>query len=217
MGTAARTAGAIILLATVSSAAYADSPLTSTPFHEAYMDLPVINRHVGSVMNRDIYGILRSEEYPIHVKAALINAMGWDFGGQSNAALFMFYFMEDTGLDAVVPEDMTGEELLLLAYMVSMDDYFTMSPIETDGEGVLGMSGADLARLAAERVPEDFTVRLISALILSQEAMGHDWGKVFELCDSVMREDLDRNMRGDAIGIIMDYISLYYDYSRGIQ
>lgn len=217
MGTAARTTCAVILFAMFASAAYADSPLTSTPFHEAYMDVPVINRNVGSVMNRDIYDILRSEEYPIDVKAALVNAMGWNFGGQSNAAVYMFYFMEDTGLDAVMPEDMTGEELLLLAYMVSMDDYFTMSPMDTYGEGVLGMSGVELAILAAERLPEDFTVRMISALVLAQEAMGHDWGQVFELCDSVLREDLDRNMRREAINIIMDYIGLYYEYSRSMN
>lgn len=207
-----RTAWIQLSLALLTSAVYADSPLTSTDFYHAYLDVPVVAAYVESTMNEEIFNVLHSNEYELDVKVAVINAMGWTFEGQENAAVYMYFYIDASGLDAVAPDDMSGEELLCLAYMVSMDDYFSMSPISPGGSGVFGMSGVELAEVAADRVPDDFTVRLISALILAQEAMDSDWGKVYEVVDFVMEEALVRNMRKAAIDNIMDYIGLYYDY-----
>jgi len=197
---------------TLVTGAFADSPLTSTDFYHAYLDVPVVASYVESEMNEDIFNILHSDEYEVDVKVAIINAMGWTFEGQDNAAVYMYFYIDASGLDAVASDDMSGEELLCLAYMVSMDDYFSMSPIEPGGSGVFGMSGVELAEAAAERTPDDFTVRLISALILSQKAMDSDWGKIYEVVDFVMKEALVRNMRDEAIDNIMDYIGLYSGY-----
>ena len=199
-------------LAILASVAFADSPLTSTDFYQAYLDVPVVADHVEAEMNEDIFNILHSDEYEVDVKVAIINAMGWTFEGQDNAAVYMYFYIDTSGLDVVAPDDMSGEELLCLAYMVSMDDYFSMSPISPGGSGVFGMSGVELAEAAAERTPDDFTVRLISALILSQKAMDSDWGKIYEVVDFVMKEALVRNMRDEAIDIILDYIGLYSGY-----
>lgn len=207
-----RTVWIPLCLALLTSAVYADSPLTSTDFYHAYIDVPVVATYVESEMNEDIFDILQSDEYELDVKVAVINAMGWTFEGQDNAAVYMYCYFNDSGQDVVAPDDMSGEELLLLAYMVSMDDYFNMRPIEAGAPGVLGMSGIELAEAAAERVPDDFTVRFISALILSQDAMHNDWGEVFGIVDFVMKEALVRNMREEAIDNIMDYIGLYYGY-----
>ncbi|RKZ02994.1 hypothetical protein DRQ25_18135 [Candidatus Fermentibacteria bacterium] len=201
-----------IALMTLVTGTFADSPLTSTDFYQAYLDVPVVADHVEAEMNEDIFNILHSDEYEVDVKVAIINAMGWTFEGQDNAAVYMYFYIDTSGLDVVAPDDMSGEELLCLAYMVSMDDYFSMSPISPGGSGVFGMSGVELAEAAAERTPDDFTVRLISALILSQKIMDHDWGKVFEVVDFVMKEALDHNMRDEAIDIILDYIGLYSGY-----
>jgi hypothetical protein len=207
-----RTVWIPLSLALLTSAVYADSPLTSTDFYQAYLDVPVVAASVESKMNEDIFNVLHSDEYEVDVKVAIINAMGWTFEGQDNAAVYMYFYMDVSGLDAVAPDDMSGEELLCLAYMVSMDDYFSMSPISPSGSGVFGMSGVELAGAAAERTPDDFTVRLISALIISQKAMDHDWGKVYEVVDFVMEEALVRNMREEAVDIILDYIGLYSGY-----
>ena len=200
---------AVLIMSTIASA---DSPLTSTPFHEAYTELPEVAGAVEAGMSREIYDLLMSDQYPLDVKMAVINAMGWTFEGQDNAARFMEYYMADHEKVVVYEDYMSGEELALLAYMVSMDDYFSMGPIEPGAEGVLGMTGVDLAHAAAARAPEDFTVRMISALILAQEAMDYDWGYVFEVVDFVMKEAQERNMREEAIDIIMDYIGLYSEY-----
>ncbi len=202
----------VLSLSLLVPAAYSDSPLTSTDFYQAYMDVPVVARYVESEMNEDIFNILHSDEYMVDVKVAIINAMGWTFEGQDNAAVYMYFYFDVSGLDVVAPDDMSGEELLCLAYMVSMDDYFSMNAITKGGAGVLGMSGPELAIAAAERVPDDFTVRLISALILSQDAFDYDWGEVFSIVDFVMKEDLVHNMREEAIDIILDYIGLYSGY-----
>jgi len=203
-----------LIIAVLTSVAYADSPLTSTDFYEAYLDVPVVAENVQSRMNEEIYDILQSDEYEIDVKVAVINAMGWNFSGQNNASTYMEFYQAEAGpeISEISLDYMSGEELLLLAYMVSMDDYFSMSPIEEKGAGVLGMTGVELAQAAAERVPDDFTVRLISALILSQDAMHNDWSEVFGIVDFVMKEALIRSMREEAIDNIMDYVGLYYGY-----
>ncbi len=207
-----RTVWIPLSLALLTSAVYADSPLTSTDFYQAYLDVPVVAAYVESEMNEEIFNVLHSNEYELDVKVAVINAMGWTFEGQENAAVYMYFYFNASGLAVVAPDDMTGEELLCLAYMVSMDDYFNMSPIEPGGAGVLGMSGIELAGAAAERTPDDFTVRFISALILSQDAMHNDWSEVFGIVDFVMKEALVRNMRKEAVDIILDYIGLYSGY-----
>jgi hypothetical protein len=201
-----------LVIGVFASTAHGDSPLTSTDFYRAYMDVPEVAEAVGARMDEDIYNILQSDDYDLDVKVAIINAMGWTFGGQDNASVYMDFYMADHDKAVVDEQYMSGEDLLLLSYMVSMDDYFTMSPVEPGAEGVLGMSGVELALAASERVPDDFTVRMISALVIAQEAMDYDWGYVFEACDFVMKEALVRNMREEAIDIIMDYIGLYYGY-----
>ena len=202
----------LLIIAVLTSIASADSPLTSTDFYHAYLDVPEVAMYVESEMNKDIFDILRSDEYELDVKVAVINAMGWALEGQDNAAVYMYLYFDASGLDVVTPDDMSGEELLMLAYLVSMDDYFSMSPIEPGGSGVFGMSGVELAEAAAERAPDDFTVRMISALILAQDAMDSSWSYVFAVVDEVMNEDLERNMRDEAVYIIVDYIGLYYEY-----
>ncbi len=199
-------------LSVLTASAYADSPLTSTDFYRAYMDVPEVADAVGAEMSEEIYRTLQADDHTLDVKVAIINAMGWTFEGQSNAASYMDLYMADHDKAVVDSDYMSGEELIMLAYLVSMDDYFTMSPIEAGAEGVLGMTGVELAHEAADRVPDDFTVRMISALILAQEAMDYDWGYVFEICDFVMKEALVRNIRDGAIDIIMDYIGLYQGY-----
>jgi len=201
-----------MILCFAVSSVLADSPLTSTDFYQSYMDYPVVEDNLERSMNKGIFVVLRSDAYELDVKVAVINGMGWTFEGQDNAAEFMEFYAAEMEQDVIEADDMSGENLLLLAYMVSMDDYFNMSPIETGAPGVLGMSGVELTEAAAEMVPDDFTVQLISALILAQEAMDYDWGEVFEVVDRVMKEPLARNMRKEAIDIILDYIGLYYGY-----
>lgn len=55
--------------------ASADSPITSTEFYEAYMDVKMVQRaHLQSVLGFEIAEFLSSPENPIDEKAAVINA-----------------------------------------------------------------------------------------------------------------------------------------------
>ena len=68
---------------------YADSPLTSTPISNAYEDLEIVKKAKASgEMNSEFALFLHNESNPIDKKAALINALGWDFNGKKNAMLF---------------------------------------------------------------------------------------------------------------------------------
>ena len=67
----------VLSLPLLVPAAYSDSPLTSTDFYRAYLDVPVVADHVEAEMNEEIFDILQSDEYRMDVKVAVINAMGW--------------------------------------------------------------------------------------------------------------------------------------------
>ncbi|MCK5132219.1 MAG: hypothetical protein KAR40_08735 [Candidatus Sabulitectum sp.] len=64
-----------------TSVASTDSPLTSTHFYEAYLDVPAVGEHVACRMIEEI-----------DVKVAVINAMGWNFSGQDNAATYIEFY-----------------------------------------------------------------------------------------------------------------------------
>ncbi|MCF6150568.1 MAG: hypothetical protein E3K37_18215 [Candidatus Kuenenia sp.] len=70
----------------------ADSPLTSTEFYEAYMDVKMVQRaHLQNVMGIEIAEFLSSPDNPIDEKAAVINALSWKFEGNNNAEFYMYY------------------------------------------------------------------------------------------------------------------------------
>ena len=64
------------LLLIFPAASYADSPITATKFYEAYLDVKMVERaHLEGVMGLEIAEFLTSQENPIDVKAAVINAL----------------------------------------------------------------------------------------------------------------------------------------------
>ena len=75
-----------------SAVTHADSPITTTKFFKAYLDVKMVERaHLEGVMGLEIAEFLTSPENPIDVKAAVINALSWKFDGKSNAELYAYY------------------------------------------------------------------------------------------------------------------------------
>jgi len=55
-----------------------------------------------------------------------------------------------------------------------------------------------------------FTVSMIFAIVEAQEAMDYDWCEVWLLTEDVLLDEtLEKDMRDEAIEIIVDYMSLY--------
>ncbi len=60
----------------LSLAVFADSPITSTDFYEAYFDVDMVkNAKDSGVLNNEIAGFLASPVKPLDQKAAVVNAL----------------------------------------------------------------------------------------------------------------------------------------------
>ena len=187
-----------VLTALVASPATADSPITSTHFCEAYLDYPiVVDAQKSGVVTKDIARYL-TDDNPIDVKAAVINALSWDTDGKDNAARYCKLRYRDTGEPPDV-KDMDGHEAFVLGYLTVMDDYFHPDA---------ALPYMDRAR---ELLPESYTVAMVRALVMAQAQMDKDdWGPLWESVSAVMEnEELNGDMRVGAVKIITDYMILY--------
>ncbi len=184
---------------------YADSPITSTDFHRAYSDVALVKEAAESdgILTQKMAAMLSAEDYPIDYKAAIINALSWDFEGKSNAKRYMAYLKQKyygTDIDSSTYEPLTGDELFCLGYLRAMDDYF-------DVTGAL-----DMLDLAWAKNDTSFTISMIYGIIEAQEAMDYDWCEMWLIIDDVLSDEmLEFDMREAAVTIIVDYMILYAD------
>lgn len=188
---------AACLLGLAASVVCADSPVTNTTFSEAYLDYPAVRAAKASgVMTTQLAEYLKSSA-PLDVKAAVINALSWRYEGKSNADIYcrMRYRQAPEALQL---ERLDGDELLVLGYLLVMDDYFTperaLPPLE----------------LAVRKLPESFTAAMILAIVQCQAGFGSDWAEMWPRIERVLDDEgLNGDMRLGAVRIITDYMRLY--------
>ncbi len=190
-----------------AQAVRADSPITSTPFHEAYFDLAIVWDALESgVLDLRMAEYLSSPDVPIDAKVAVINALSWDIEGKHNAELYASYIALRRGWSLYEVDEwlaeLTDDELCCLGYLAVMDDYF--HPEE----------GLPLLQLAHEFKPESLTIRLIYGLAKAQAAFDEDWADVWSAVnDAFGGDELVIDMRPAAVDIILEYMSLYEEYA----
>ncbi|MCF6158582.1 MAG: hypothetical protein E3K32_08400 [wastewater metagenome] len=102
----------------------ADSPITSTKFYEAYMDVKMVKRaHLEGVMGIEIAEFLSSPENTIDTKAAVINALSWRFEGKNNTEFYMYYLslLYHVPLEELDTDFLSPDEIFCLGYLMVMD------------------------------------------------------------------------------------------------
>ena len=200
-----KTTLAVFFTAVLSAAAYADSPITSTHFGEAYMDEPivVVVDYADGVLNSRLLEYLASEYNPVDVKMAIINRLGWKIKGRDNAKTFLDYMIEKGGYSSEKKFFKKGraDELISYAYLKAMDDYFNVD---------------EALRYADQAVKKDKagsrTIRLIAGLIKAQKAMDSSFCDVFRITDAIRKnERLMNDMRTKAVNKIYEYMDIYGD------
>lgn len=199
-----KTAIILCILILFSSAAFADSPLTSTDFSDAYADEPIViaaSKTTGYITNQ-LMDYLTDEKRPIALKMAVINKFGWNINGKNNDQVFMKYLKEKYGYsdEKAFLEKGKGDELLSMAYLKALSNYF-----EVD-------NAVKYAEKALEKNPKSRTYNLIVGLIKAQKAMDSDWCEVFQITDRVRKDtNLINDMKPEAVKIIYDYMDIYGD------
>ncbi len=186
----------------ISAALWADSPITSTTFYEAYRELEIVREANNSgVVDLEIAGYLYSKSIPIDLKAAVINALSWSTSGKRNSDLFSYYLSLQYGItrDELSLDIMEADELFCLGYLMVMDNYFRPS------------GAVPFLERASSQMGKSFTVAVILAIVKAQEkTMAQNFNGIWDLIEAVLQDPwLEHDMRREAEEIIVDYMSLY--------
>lgn len=192
---------ALFLSLLVTAKAGADSPLTSTDFAEAYWDHPIVRKaKTTGVVDREIAAFL-SGDSPLDVKAAVVNALGWDVHGKNNAQIYrrflaQFYNTTPANLNLEV---LSVGELFSLGYLTALDDYFNVVP------------ALPLLQRARRLARNSYTIALIESLTRAQNARDfcQKWLAVKPL---EFPRQLDIDMRRTARAIVWEYMRMYEKY-----
>jgi len=175
---------------------FADSPLTSTPFHDDYTDVDIVLKAEQlNIMNKEISDYLHNESNPLDVKAAVINALGWEANG--NYESYCQLVFDRLIIDADIASLNKGDALTI-GYLIAMENYFTPG------------KALPYLKRARELDNESFTINIIYNLVRAQIAMEKDFCKVWKYTNKVFNnKKLNDDMRSGARKIIYDYVILY--------
>ena len=189
--------------------ALADSPLTSTEFWRTLNPTdnkadnpPVLQVYDESGWGDDVLAVLCSPDVPVEQRLCLVNYVGWNFSGQKHYADFVTFYVEKNNIESKqkVYDGMSGEQMIIFAYVKAMDDYFDVRQAER------------IAKEAVKRSPNSRAVNMIFALITAQHLFDYDWGGVYKVCHKVeVNNSLNNDFSDNSVKIIMEYIGLYQD------
>ena len=194
----------IILFLLISQHTFADSPLTSTDFYKAYLDIPLIQKTANSkgVLTDEVFEYLSSKN-SLDKKVALINALKWDFDGKNNSVLYIkkLLVLHKNYTLTNFYQKATPEELLCYGYLKAMDDYFDVKR-------------ASVFTSRAQKLnPGSYTIAVINHLITAQMTDRNNWCEIFSGFDTIKQNKLIKvDFRTKASGIIYEYLKNYKDY-----
>ena len=186
----------------------ADSPVTSTAFHDAYTDVPeVVAAAESRTLDSGLAAFLLDPETPLDHAAAVMSALGWDTAGRDHLRRFDAYLDEETPatLEEVRLGSAPARVDFVRGYLRALDDYHDV------GEA------AEWLERAADHLPGSFTVALLAAVVRSQ-VIFHDevetWCGIWLVTDDVLQrfpEDA-RDLRPAAVDAVREYQELYAEY-----
>lgn len=200
-----------IMLLTLSWALmWADSPLTSTDFAEAYKDHPMVQMALNLDKDSEadipvsMLDFLADKKSPIDVRLAVINAIGWNFNGRTTGQQLYDYLSTryKTKTVSKFAKKLDAGTLAVYAYALVMSNYFEVQEAQ------------DLAHKAVKKNKEkSLSVAFIASLIDAQVYLDSDWGMVYKVVNDVLHDgSLHLDMRQEAIDCVMDYIGEYKKY-----
>jgi hypothetical protein len=196
----------LIVILLISQYTFADSPLTSTDFHKAYMEVSLVQDALkckGNMTN-EIIEYIYDDKNPLDVKLAIINAIGWNTKGLSNSKKFFMYVMNKrkykdfSGDYTAFRWYATSDELICYAYMKAMDNYFDVVEAFVIAGDVLKKS------------PDSFAVSMIYNLIKSQGLT--DFGENCYASKMFLTLKDNPKLKMDMRKESMSYVFEYMDY-----
>lgn len=195
----------LVIIILFSQYTFADSPLTSTDFYKAYMDVPLVQEALnskGKITNKMLEFIYRDTN-PLELKLAIINAIGWKVKGNKSSKLYFKFVMNkkkyksDFGGDSTAFNwNATADELICYAYMKALDNYFDIS------------DAFEVAALALKKNPNSFAVNMIYNLIKAQGLTSYreycSASKIFNTLKN--NSNLTTDMKKESMLFVFEYM-----------
>ena len=184
--------------------AWADSPLTSTYFADAYADHPMVqmaNEDMQGDIPTTLLNFLADKNAPVDVRLAVINKLSWNFDGTPAGTQLCEYLMGRYKVknEKKLVKKLDAGTLAVYAYAKAMSNYFDVTAANELGHQAL-----------KKNRNKSFSVAMASALIDAQHYMDSDWSMVYKVVADVLHDgSLHLDMRQEAIDSIMEYIKLY--------
>lgn len=249
----------MILMGLIISAniSFADSPLTSTDFYRAYLDVPIVKKAADKPgkLTEEMMDFLYNDNNPLDQRIALINAVGWNFDGLSTFDDYIDYcskyyiesaegdtivyripveeiviidpdaddssqfvyetpqrigdneeevtvvedVMEEWNPAEIVIANATNEQMAVLVYLKAMSNYF-----DTENNYYFFERAMQTPLLNRQ------SYMLPMVLVLDQTAFDlDDWGNIYPATRYYLDSPEIKDVRPEAIKIVMDYIELY--------
>lgn len=186
----------------IANTSFADSPLTSTPFYKGYRDITIIKtaaKSNGKITDQQLQFLTNSKN-PIAVKLALINSLGWNVKGKSNAPDYLEYLFEQQpklNYKNFITKA-SAEELICYAYLKAMDDYFDVK------------SASIFAKQAMHKTPTSYSIHLIGTLIQVQGVNTKKWCNIYSDMNQVrVNKKLKMDLRVESINEVFNYTDGY--------
>ena len=186
---------------------WADSPLTSTHFSNAYSDHPMVQMACEEMQGdipTTLLNFLADKHAPVDVRLAVVNKLGWNFNGTSMGDQLREYLMSRYKVknEKKLVKKLDARTLAVYAYARAMSNYFDVT------------AASELGHQAVKKNKDkSFSVAMASALIDAQVYLDGDWLMVYKVVANVLHDgSLHLDMRQEAIDDIMDYINLYKEY-----
>ena len=193
-----------ILMMSWCMASWADSPLNSTDFYEAYSDHPMVvmagEHGLGDVIPTELMKFLSDKKAPVDVRLAVVKRLTWfsetnDFRQFENYLIKRYKAKDKWKLQ----KKLDASTLAVYAYAMAVSNRYDLE------------EACDLAHQAVEKDKEhSFSVSMACALIDAQVHFYDSWSKIYPTVAAVVNDGtLKRDMRQSAVDIIMEYIGLY--------
>ena len=186
----------------IAHTSFADSPLTSTPFYKGYLDIAIIKtaaKSNGKITEQQLQFVTNTKN-PIAVKLALINSLGWNLKGKSNAKDYLAYLFEkqpQLNYKNFINKA-TAEELICYAYLKAMDNYFDVK------------SATVFAKQAMRKAPTSHSIHLIGTLIQVQGVNAKNWCSIYTQMNQVrMNKKLQKDLRSESLNTVFSYTDGY--------
>lgn len=204
------------LLISAVQLSFADSALTSTEFYKAYLDVPIVKaaaerpHHLSEAAKAYLF----NEANPLDVKLALINAVGWEFEGLTAYKDYLNYCIQHFpkkkyGIapgKRVTQQDVfkhaSPEQKAVLVYLSAMSNYFNTTAM---GKMV------HMAMTTPRTDKQSFMLAI--GLVAAQIALDGDWAEVYPTVYDCVNSPEIKDMRPEAIDIVMEYINEYEKYT----